>query len=139
MAKKTENDVVILNLKKQIEDKKKALKLTERFSPVTNCSIELDNIRLNLNVLTKEQLIALMVKLNMFRLSLIDLGIPNKEFLLSGFTVEDWISDCKAKLMIVDRKAEEARLQAMETKLHNLLSVDTKVALEIDEISKMIG
>ena len=39
------NDSRILILKKQIESKKEQLSKSTRFSPVTNCSIELDGIR----------------------------------------------------------------------------------------------
>ena len=45
------NDELILQLKKQIEDKKKALRATEKFTPITNCSIELDGVRQNIQVL----------------------------------------------------------------------------------------
>jgi hypothetical protein len=138
MAKKTENDTIILGLKKQIEDKKKALKASEKFSPQTNCSLDWNGGRYNLHVLPKEIIIGLLLELNSKRLSRIDLGIGENDYLISGYSIEAWMADLKAKLLIVDRKAEEARLQAMEAKLHNLLSVDTKVALEIDEISKMI-
>jgi hypothetical protein len=130
-----ENDTKILNLKKAIEDKKKSLKVTEKFTPVTNCSIEIDGVRYNIQVLTKEQIIALMVKLNSYRLSAKDLGV---EFNMSGYSVDDWMTDLKSKYMNLDRKLEERRLKALEDKLHNLLSSDKKVELEIEDIANSI-
>lgn len=136
MAKKN-NDTVILTLKKQIEEKKNALKTTERFSPVTNCSIELDGMRYNIQVLDKEQLISMLVRLNSYRLSAVDLGVLS-EYKISGFTLDNWLKDLNAKLMNVNRKVEENRLKVMEDRLHNLLSNEKKIELEIDEIASSI-
>jgi len=131
----SENDAKILSLKKQIEEKKKTIKSTEKFVPITNCSIELDGMRFNIQVLTKEQIITLMVKLNTYRLAAKDLGI---EYSVSGYSVEDWIIDLKSKLGNLERKTEEHRLKLLEEKLHDLLSTDKKVELEIDEIAGSI-
>jgi hypothetical protein len=131
------NDKKILSLKKQVEDKKKSLKATEKFCPITNCSIEIDGIRTNIQVLNKDQIITLMVKLNAYRLSAKDLGVLN-EYNISSYSIDDWITDLKAKLMNIDRKNEEYRLKALESKLHSLLSNDKKVELEIDELEKSI-
>jgi len=133
MSKQEVNDKMILGLKKQIEDKKKALKASERFSPTTNCSIELDGSRYNINVLGKEQIVSLLVKLNSYLLSAKDLGLHN-EFTISGFSLADWMGDLNSRLMIVNRRAEEDKLRGLENKLHNLLSVDTKIELEINDI-----
>ena len=128
------NDAVIFDLKKKIEEKKKALKATEKFTPHTNCSLELDGARVNLHTLTKDSIVALLVKLNAYRLSAKDLGLL-EDFKVSGYSVGEWIKDLQCKLMNVNRTVEEARLKAMEAKLHNLLSHDTKVELELNEIA----
>jgi hypothetical protein len=79
-----------------------------------------------------------MVKLNSYKLSAKDLGIL-KEYSISGYSVEDWISDIKFKFDILCRKEEENKLKVMETKLHQLLSSDKKVELEIDEIMSQLN
>jgi hypothetical protein len=132
-----ENDKTILTLKKQIAQKKSALKVSERFSPITNCSIELDGIRSNIQVLTKDQLVTLLVKLNSYKMSAKELGIL-ADYFISGFCVEDWIKDVQAKLMNVNRKVEEFRLKTLEDKLDNLLSNEKKVELELDEIASSL-
>jgi len=131
------NDEKIMELKAQIKEKKAKLKGKKKFIPVTNCSLELDGIRYNLNVLGKEQLISLLVKLNGYRLSAVDLGLL-EEYIVSGFRVDEWITDIKAKLEIVVLRDEENKLQEMESKLHFLLSTDKKVELEIDAIKSML-
>ena len=132
MANET-NDSKIMVLKKQIEEKKIKLGKSQKFTPITNCSIELDGVRTNIQVLNKEQLTYLLVKLNSYALSAKSLEI---DFVISGYHVADWITDIKSKLDFVSRKEEENKLKVMESKLHELLSNEKKVELEIDEIMK---
>jgi len=132
MANET-NDSKIMVLKKQIEDKKIKLGKSQKFSPITNSSIELDGVRTNIQVLNKEQLTFLLVKLNSYAISAKDLEVY---FVISGYHVADWITDIKSKLDFVSRKEEENKLKVMESKLHQLLSNEKKVELEIDEIMK---
>lgn len=132
MAKKS-NDSTILELKKQIKQKKEALKGIDKFVPVTNCSLSLDEKRHNLHVLNSEDLTFLLVKLNSLRLSADNLKV---KLPLGGFTVEDWISDIEAKLLISNRKKEEERLKLLEKKLTDLLSVEKKTELLVEEIAQ---
>jgi len=131
------NDKMIMELKKQIEDKKKALKATERFQPLTNCSIELNGVRSNIQVLAKENLVQLLTQLNAYRKSAEELGLLD-DYYLSGFHIDEWIVDLKAKLMNLTRKIEEDRLKSLENKLHTLLSGEKKIELEIDAIKKLL-
>jgi hypothetical protein len=131
------NDEKILQLRDQIKVKKEKLKNKKKFIPVTNCSIEVDGVRNNLQVLTKELLISLAVKLNAYKMSAEDLGLAD-EYTISGYKLEDWITDIKLKLEVIAQREEESKLQALETKLHVLLSNDKKVELEISEIESML-
>lgn len=132
------NDKRILELKKQIEAKKEKLGKTLRFTPLTNCSIELDGVRHNINVLTKDQLVFLMVKLHSYFLSAKDLGYVD-ELNISGYGVRDWVIDIKSKIDILIKKDEEKSLKLMEEKLSKLLSDGKKVELEIDEIASFLS
>jgi len=135
--KQMTNDDKIMLLKSQIAEKKKGLKGKKKFSPLTNCSIELDGVRYNLHVSQKELLTNLLVKLNTYRLSVVDLGLED-EFVMSGYSVNEWITDIKLKLEILKYEEEDRKLKVLENKLHNLLSLDKKVELEIGEIESMI-
>jgi hypothetical protein len=132
------NDQRILTLKKQIEEKKDKLGKSTRFSPVTNCSIELDGVRHNIQVLNKEQLIMLMVKLNSYLMSAEVLEVL-EDFNISGYHASDWISDIQSKIEVISRKDEEKQLKAMEDKLLKLLSDGKKVELEINEIESLLN
>jgi hypothetical protein len=132
------NDQRILQLKEQIEKKKEQLGKSTRFTPLTNCSLELEGERYNINVLSKKQLVSLMIRLNMYKISASDLGIMMTDVEFSGYDVFDWIKDIKAKIEILSRKDEERNLKAMEDKLVKLLSDGKKVELELDEIASLL-
>lgn len=132
MSKQMKNDETILELKRKIVEKKKELKSSERFAPLTNCSIELDGVRSNIQVLSKEQLTMLLLRLTTYKLAMKEITLEN--FNISGFEIDDWIFDVKSKLATLTRKEEEQKLRQMEQKLHNLLSNDTKVELELQQI-----
>ena len=137
MSKQNTNDEKIMQLKFQIGEKKKNLKTKKRFTPLTNCSIEIDGVRLNLQVLNKENLIHLLVKLNSYLLSAVDLGLED-EYKYSGYSIDQWITDIKLKLDILKYDEEDKKLKELERKLENMLSSEKKVALAIDEIESMI-
>lgn len=136
MAKSTtqkNNDSLILSLKKEIEDKKKMLKSSERFSPKTHCKLN----SLNLHAASKEDLIEALVDVNCKRMSAESLGVL-ADYRLCGFKVQDWLDDIQSRLNILNRSAEQSRLKALEEKLHNLLSLEKKVELEIEDIKNSI-
>ena len=137
MTKQSENDKTILNLKKQIAQKKKELKASERFSPITNCSLELHGQRYNLHTLTEERMVQLLVVLNSYKKSAEELELV-ADYELSGYSVYSWIIDLKNRLSVINRNTEENRLKMLEKRLHNLLTVETKVELEIDEIASSL-
>lgn len=133
----TNNDQRILELKKQIEEKKEKLGSSKTFSPITNCSIDFEGVRHNLRVLGTNDLITLMVKVNACLISAKELGLEDK-FKISGYKAEDWITDMKSKLAFNSIKEEEVVLKAMEDKLTKLLSEDKKVELELNEIANLL-
>jgi len=131
------NDKTILSLKKQVEDKKKLLKGTDRFVPKTNCSLSIDGLRYNLNVSGKEEVLLLLAKVNNLKISLAQI-LPEETLVISGYPVDMWIDDLKSRFNTLNRKLEEERLKILEGKLHNLLTIDTKVSLELKDLAKEI-
>ena len=131
---KSKNDQIIIKTQREIAAKKATLKSAERFVPVTNASLSINGQRYNLHTMNNESdIIALLVALNTYKLSADNLGFGDK-FKIDGFTVDEWMGDLQIKLTIVNRKQEEARLKALEAKLHGLLSNETKVELELNEL-----
>lgn len=132
------NDDRILELKKQVENKKKEIaKKNVKFVPETNLVIEINGIKTNINVLNEKDLESLLVILNMYRMSAIDLEM--KDFEISGYKVDQWINDVKAKINMKTLKNEEAELKRLEEKLDKLLSEDKKTELELDSIAVLLN
>lgn len=134
----SKNDDRIIELKNQIEIKKKELADKRiKFTPETNCVLELEGTNYNLNVCTEEVLTMLMIKLNTYIMSANDLGVSIPT--MSGYPIDLWISDIKNKLAVTAIKREEANLKRMEAKLDKLLSDDKKTELELDEIASLLS
>lgn len=132
------NDEKILELKSQIDIKKETLKKQiKKFSPMTNCIIDFEGVKNNLQVLNKEQLVILLVKLNSYLMSAKNLELTDI-IMMSGYSINEWIVDIKNKLEVMAYKEEENKLKFMEDKLHKLLSDEKKTELEIDEIENML-
>lgn len=130
------NDERIMELKRVIEDKRKELaSKPTRFIPITNCLLVLDGVSYNLHIDTNE---LLLVKLNTMKMSAMDLGIDTNTLVISGSTLNDWITDVKNNLEFKKYKEEKKKLNVLEKQLTDLLSSDKQTELKIDEIEKMI-
>ena len=96
----------------------------------------MDGMTINLNVCSDDALVLLLIRLNSYLMSAVDLGMSNFE--ISGYSVTAWIEDIKSKLEVSGLKKEESDLKKMESKLDKLLSDDKKTELEIDEIANLL-
>ena len=130
----TKNDERVLQLKKIIETKKSELS-TQRFVPMTNCVLDLEDKKYNLNVLQEKELEFLMVKLNAYEMSADNLKI---DLVISGYGVNEWLADISGKLAIITDKKKRDELKALESKLDKMLSDEKKTELELDEIAALL-
>lgn len=130
------NDDKILQLKNVIKKKKEELIKYRKFCPVTNCVLDLDGKKYNLNVLQENELVLLLVKLNSY---LVSANRLNLTLMLSGYDVLDWIGDIRDKLNDVEKKKKESELNKMESKLTTLLSDNKKTELELSDIEMILN
>lgn len=134
----SKTDATILSLKKQIEGKREELQKKKfRFAPETNCILPFEGNTYNINVLDKDTIKVLMIKLNMYAMSARELKMELPEF--GGYSVDLWMEDIKNRLALIELKNEEADLKAKEDKLSKLLSNDKKTELAIQEIADSLG
>ena len=134
----SKNDDRILELKKRVENKKKEIaKKNVKFIPETNLIIEINGQKTNINVLSENDLKSLLVILNMYRMSSADLEMNDYE--ISGYKVDEWMNDVRAKINMKTLKNEEAELKSLEEKLDKLLSEDKKTELELDSIAALLN
>lgn len=121
----SKNDDRILELKKQIEAKKKSISEKKvKFIPETNCVLNMDGMTINLNVCSDDALLLLLIRLNSYLMSAKDLNMA--DFEISGYSVTAWIKDIKSRLELSGLKKEKSDLKKMESKLDKLLSDDKK-------------
>lgn len=132
----TKNDDRVLQLMEVINKKKSELKGVKKFTSLTNCILELDDQKFNLNVLQLDDLQLLLVRLNMYLISAENIGI-SLEF--SGYNITEWITDIKCKIEIFEYKKKEAELKALESKLEKMLSNEKETELELDEIASLLN
>ena len=134
MAQK--NDEKILELKKQIENKRQIFKKQNvSYSPITNCLLVLDKVTYNLCV---ENLELMLIKVNMMVITAKDAGIDTSKFIISGFTLDDWLTDIKGLLSVQRYKKENNKLNELEKQLTSLLTDDKKVELEIENLAALL-
>ena len=130
----SKNDERVLQLKKLIETKKAELS-TQRFVPMTNCVLDMEDKKYNLNVLQEKELEFLMVKLNAYSMSADNLKI---NLVISGYGVNEWLTDISGKLAVIIDKKKRDELKTLESKLDKMLSDEKKTELELDEIAALL-
>lgn len=134
------NDERILELKKQIDEKKKELGKQLRFSPITTCIFNYQGNRINIHTLTSiKDINTMLVYFNMYVMSAEDMDINCEDIVFDGFSITDWIEDLKAKKTIIEYTSKKEQLTTLEKKLDKLLSDDKKTELEIESIANLIG
>ena len=132
------NDERVLEYKKEIADFEEKLEYEAKklkFTPVTNCSIRIGGTGYNLNVLNKNELTGLLVTINMYRLSEIDLGVKME---LCGYSTDQWIQDIKSKLSALEVKEKQEMLKKKKKELDKLLSEEKRTELELDSIGNFL-
>jgi uncharacterized Ntn-hydrolase superfamily protein len=136
----SKNDKRILDLQKKIDEKEKILEAAKkRFAPTTNCLLQMDGKSYNLHALSGEEVTLMLVRIHALVMAAKDMKLDPAEVKISGFTLNDWKADLEAKRASGNIAKETAALKAMKDKLHQLLSTDKKVELEIDDIEKSLS
>lgn len=134
----SKNDELILKLKKQIEEKEISLGKSKRFAPITNCILDLNGLKININTLQKEALIGVLVQINSLAMSADSLGLLD-DYNIDGYGIESWVTDLKNKLESLKTKQKEQELRQMKDRLEQLLSQDKKVELELEKIAESLS
>lgn len=134
----SKNDSKIIELKADIAKKKKALSgNTPKATSKTNGSIQVEGTRYNINVLKGMELQTVLLAVNSYFLSAVDLGIQD-EYLYDGYLLSDWMEDLKSRMAVEQYKVKVKAMGELEKKLDGLLSEDKQTELELDNISNLI-
>lgn len=128
-TKTTQNDRLILQLKKEVEEKKEKLARAVNFRPITNMSLVIFGITYNLHVNNVNELRFLEAFLN---------SLNNNSLIISNNTIENWLSDITTKITMKDIAEEQKELDLMEKELESLLTNETRVSLKLDKLASKI-
>ena len=131
-----DNDKKILQLKEEIKKKKALIKKT-KFDPITNCNLKFQETSFNLHVITEETVLYLIASLNALKRGLEDL-IPEEDLKLSGYSIQDWLTDLLSKYQSLKITNEVKKLASLENKLQSLLTNETQINLELKDIENTL-
>ena len=123
-----------------------------RFRPITNAKFDIkenlfcyDDIGfLNLNCtypldVFVEAFAFLLEKENRHQEACKRLGVNEKVFKWSGYTLEEWETDFKAKIDLIKYNEKEKELKALEKKLAELLSEEGKTSKMLEDIENLLN
>lgn len=140
------NDQKIEQYRQAVEAKRSELGERPRPNYVTNQLLKLDptdSKKLNLNLISTPAHCVEVVRQLMIQSMAHDkandaLGTDIK-FEIDGYTIDDWISDIKSRLSVIQWNNKKVNLDAMDRKLAELLSEDAKKAKAIDDFAGELG
>ncbi len=148
-------DTKIMDMLSLVKQKKADLEKTKQLINSgwkTNCSISLNPEKTspkNIAVLKKQEIVdvlAFVLQTSEFiQKAEQELGFPvtkNASMTkVQGYTVSDWVTDCKKRIASLDIKEKEAELEALEMRVNAIVSPEIRRQMEItaleQELSKL--
>lgn len=134
-----DNDKKILELQEKIEKAEEDALALKKVVLITNCILMVDGEKYNLHVLDEEALKILLVKLNTYKLSALNLGLNLEELKFGVYKLEDWMEDVKTRIKVEKNNKYLKELSEAKKTLDGLLSKDKKTELKIAEIEKLLS
>lgn len=141
-------DLMVLELLKKVEEKKKQIGSAERPSWNTNCSFRYDpnsNASVNIQVVRDLETLVeihafLTSKKNAFDLSVTILKLDGEvTFKWLGFTFGQWMRDIETRINGLRIKAKKDELATLEARVNALVSPEQRRAIELEKLVQEIG
>jgi len=132
----TKNDTLIIELQKKIAAKKAQIKVN-RFEPITNAALSLDDKNYNLHVITFEQACLLLAKIQSY-ISGFEFHFEQDDLMIGSYKASDWCEDLKSRIQFLGIKQEQERLNILEQELEKRLSEQKKTSLDLERIMNSI-
>jgi hypothetical protein len=140
------NDKLVQELTKIVNEKKAAIAKAERPNWRTNCAFRYNkdsSASINLQVCgVVEDLVHILgflcEKRNAFDEAQKIIG-TNLEFKYLGFTFEDWSEDIKTRIDKIEITTKKKELEMLEERLNKLISPELRAQMELEEIRKSLG
>lgn len=139
------NDARIMNLRKDIQERKETLSSAPvKFNPKTNCILRFNGKSNNLHTCDEETLINLAIDLNCRLISAANLPSPfvpetdPEKIMVCGYSIKDWMSDIYDMIQSFKYDSSIKKLERLERELETLLSADVKTEIRLDEIETLL-
>lgn len=141
MAKKlNDNDKLILNTKKEIDELLKKISETEKgFIKRTNFILDWNGNKYNLNVLPQDQNAFLRWQLTDYKKFLVENNLPLKISYNQEITIDDWLHDLEKVYSKNELASEKNRLKRLQDLLQSKLTEETKTSLELQELVSQVS
>lgn len=133
----SKHDEKVLELQAKIAAQEKE-SINLKCSYNTNCILSIDNEKYNLHVLDEDDLTKLLIKLNLYRLSALDLEMDLNNIKFGKYTITEWIEDIKTRIKMEKNKKYIKELKTAKLTLDSLLSDDKKTELKLAEIESLL-
>lgn len=142
----TNNDKLVQELTKIVNEKKAAIAKAERPNWNTNCAFRYSKdsaASINLQVCGNvEDLVNILgflcEKRNAFNEAQKIIG-TNLEFKWFGFTFDEWAEDIKTRIDKIEITMKKKELEMLEERLNKLISPELRAQMELEEIRKSLG
>ena len=146
MAEQTEKDKLVQKLIEVANKQKADIAKAEKPKWKTNLNFRYNpdsSAGTNLHTISDPKKLAaalafLMDKKGSYTKACKELGIKD-DFEWLGFTLEEWKSDFKTKVMQINLKEEKKKLETTLGKLDKLISKEVREAMELAAIAKELG
>lgn len=136
-------DSKIYDLLKILETKKTEVRASEESVAqkwVTTGSFAIDNeVPINIQTASEEVLINLVSRLLQtkdYRAKAAELLGVDYDGKIKGYTVEQWVADCKKRIAKIGLTKKQADLAKLEERLNGIVSPEQRRAMELEAITK---
>lgn len=129
---------VLAKQKEAVEHSKKEIAR----SWITNCSLQIPgNLPVNLGTANQDLIVDAVAHLigyhdNIERAAAV-LGVK-VDSKINGYSIDDWISDCKKRIVTIGIVKQKEKLKELEARLDLIVSPEQRRALELAAISKLL-
>jgi hypothetical protein len=97
----------------------------------------MDGMMVNIHTMSKETILIAIGTLQA-KVDGLSKIFPDESLVLGQYKAEEWIQDLKQKYLTLNVLEEKNKLSSLEKRLNELLSSDTKVGLELEDIENYL-
>lgn len=140
MTKAQELDQKVQGLMEQVKKQRKELGDISKPHWITSCRIKLPGLDNAINIQVEQNTTSLASAIGTLKRMADDIKAVEKELgvsvpaVLDNYQIEDWITDIKLRINIINKQAKQKKLANMEKKLKPLLSEDQRREMALAEI-----